>query len=725
LGISLALFLWALIELFPSGIRRGLDLRGGLSVTLEVDSKSLVEDQLGRRKQLEQVQDVIRRRLDAMGLVEPQIQIRGGNQVEIQLAGVFSRDNPDVLEAIKKPAKLEFRVPYGGPANPQIPPAGYVRVPWASGEGEGSADLLLRRTPELVGRDIRRAAAVVNQYGAYEVSLELTAEGAKKFERATAENVGRPLAIVLDGKVYSAPTVRSPIRDGRASISGRFDQRKAMELASVLNNPLELELRLAEVFELGPTLAEDVRASAVRAACVGSGLVMAFMVAYYGLSGAIAVLSLLLNLAIMLGTMAMLGATLTLPGIAALVLTVGMAVDSNILIFARMGEELEGGNSPAQALGAGFRRAFSAIFDANITTLLTAAILIAYGTGTIRGFGIVLAIGVLATLFCALVFCDGALEFLVHRCGVKRLLPSWVRGSRGARFPFLRWSRPAFLLAGIVILAGIGAIALRGKNVCGIDFTGGDELLLSFQKRPALRDLHSLAARNGIGEIQAVFQRPMEGDGELLDVRTAAQKGDKFFRLAEQEFGLQLLRHTSIGGNVGAAVRRNALISLLLALGAILVYVAVRFEVGFGVGAFLSTIHDVVATVGIYALLGHRFSAPMVAAVLMIVGYSINDTIVVFDRIREELPRNPALSLAQVVNLSLNCTLSRTLLTSLTVLIASLSLWLLGAGAMVDIAFIFTIGVLVGTFSSIFIASPIFLFWHRGRRENVSRIRNG
>ncbi|MDR0678684.1 MAG: protein translocase subunit SecD [Puniceicoccales bacterium] len=727
LAVSLVIFLWALVELFPSGVRRGLDLQGGLSVALEVDPRSLTEDQLGRRKQLEQVRDVIRRRLDGMGLVEPQILLRGGNQIEIQLAGVFSRDNPDVLDAIKKPAKLEFRAAYGGPSDPQVPPPGYVRVPWAKGEAEaGPADgLLLRRTPELIGRDVKRAAAIVNQYGGYEIGLELTPEGAKKFERVTAENMGRPLAIVLDGKIYSAPLVRAVIRDGRAAISGHFGQREAVELASVLNNPLEMELRLSEVHELGPTLAEDVRASAVRAASVGSGLVMAFMVAYYGLSGAVAVLSLFLNVAIMLGSMAMLGATLTLPGIAALVLSVGMAVDSNILIFARMGEEWAEGKSPALAFETGFRRAFSAIFDANVTTLLTAAILIAYGAGPIRGFGIVLAIGVLATLFCTLVFCDGALKFLVHRCRVKSLLPSWVRGSGKAHFPFHRWTRPAFLLAAVAILAGMGAIVLRGKNIYGIDFTGGDELLLSFRERPALRELHSLAARNGIGEIQAVFQRPLDGDGEQLNVRTTVQKGGKFFQLAKEELSgaeLQLLRLTSIGGNVSASIRRNAAVALLLALGGILAYVAVRFEIGFGMGAFLSTIHDVLATVGIYVLLGHRFSAPMVAAVLMIVGYSINDTIVVFDRIREELPRNPSLSLTQVVDLALNKTLSRTLLTSLTVLTASLSLWLLGAGSMVDIAFIFTIGVVVGTFSSIFIASPIFLRWHRGRRENLGRI---
>jgi SecD/SecF fusion protein len=707
-------------------LRQGLDLRGGLAVTLEIGEKSLAVDPGARQQQLRQVEDVVLRRIDAMGLAEPQIHLRGDSQVEVQLAGVFSRDNPDLVESIKKPAKLEFHIPYAGNGDQSVTPPGYVRVPWAkSGECGAAADsMLLRRTPELIGKDVKRAVAVVNQYGGYEISLEMTASGAKKFERVTRENIGRPLAIVLDGRIFSAPVIRSAIGDGRAAISGKFSQREAMELAGVLNNPLEVELHLAEMHELGPTMADDVRSNSIRAACIACVLVMIFMVAYYGIAGVVAVLSLALNIVMMLGSMAMFGATITIPAIAALALTVGMAVDSNILIFARIGEELESEKSMGRALACGFRRAFSTIFDANITTLLTAAILTAYGTGSVRGFGIVLAIGVLCTLFCSIVFCGGILDILVHGFAIKNLLPTRARGQRVRNFQFVEWSRTAMAIGAIAIVVSIGAIFLRGNRIYGIDFTGGDELLLSFREKPSLVALHEIAADGSIGEIQAVFQRPMDGDGELLNIHTAAHMGDKFLKLAAEKLedsDLQLLRCTSIGGNVSEAIRRNAAISLILAMVGILAYVAVRFETGFAIGAVLALVHDVIVTIGIYVLLGHKFSAPMIASILMIVGYSINDTIVVFDRIREELGRNLSLTLKQIANLSINRTLSRTLLTSLTVLIAAMALCLFGAGVMVDIALIFSIGAAVGTFSSIFIASPLFIAWHRGDRSRLRR----
>ncbi|MDR1435997.1 MAG: protein translocase subunit SecD [Puniceicoccales bacterium] len=710
-------------------LRQGLDLRGGLSITFEVEPKALAADPLERRQQLRRVEDVVRRRIDAMGLAEPLIQARGDNQVELQLAGVFGGDSPNLLEAVKKPAKLEFRMPYDGNrgSSTKAPP-GYTFVPWANSGGDDPAAgaVALRRVPELMGRDIKRAVATVNQYGGYEIGLEMTAEGAKKFEKTTSANVGKRLAIVLDGRIFSMPLIRSPIGDGRASISGKFTQKEAVELAGVLNNPLEFELRVAEIHELGPSLASDVRSKAIGAACWGCLLLMLFMVAYYAGGGIVAVLSVALNVLILLGAMAMLGATVTIPAIAALALIVGMAVDSNILIYSRIGEELDGGKTVGQALSSGFRRAFATIFDANITTLLAAAILIAYGVGAVRGFGIVLAAGVLATLFCSIVFCGGLLDLFVHRFAAGRLLFPRHTARRPCNFPFVSLARPAVVVGLVAIAVSVGAIFLKGNAIYGIDFTGGDELLVAFSEKPSVVQLHEIASEGGISEIQTSFHRRGAGGDELLSVRTEARAGEKFFQLAAEKMAkseLRLLRMASIGGNVSDAVRRNALISFVLVIGVIFAYVSVRFEFGFAIGAALALLHDAIVTIGVYVLLGHRLSAPMVAAILMVVGYSINDTIVVFDRIREELGRNEALSLAQVVNLSINRTLSRTILTSLTVLIASASMWLLGAGVMVDIALIFTIGVVVGTFSSIFIASPITIRWYGGDRNRLGRRR--
>jgi SecD/SecF fusion protein len=724
---SAIVFFWALLELLPFGgagctLRRGLDLRGGLSVTLEISPRSLAEDGAGRRLQLEQVQEVMRRRIDGLGIAEPLIHSRGDSQVEVQLAGVFRQDRPDLVDAIRKPAKLEFRLVHPASGTEKATPVGYEWISAVDGGKEDRATLV-RRIPELTGRSVRRAAAVVNQYGGYEISLELTADGAKKFARVTEENVGHPLAIILDGKMYSAPVIRSTIRDGRASISGHFTQKEALALANVLNNPLEFELQVVEACELGPTLAEDARTSALRASICGAMLVVLFMVGFYGLSGFAAVLSLLFNGLIVLGGLAMLGATLTLSGIAAFVLTIGMAVDSNILVFSRIREELHGGRPLAAALAGGFSRALSTILDANLTTFLAAVILIASGTGSVRGFGIVLAIGIGATLLCTLVFFRGILEVLVHGLGIQRLFPEhrrWV-----GNFDFLRRRRRVQCFAWVAVAAGLCAVAVRGRGVWGIDFTGGDEMLLAYAEKPPLRGLYAVAEREKIGDLQVAFRKSLADGAAGLKVQTSEGRGDAFFDAAVQEFPnsqLQLLQRTTVGGSVGAAIRWNALLSLLLSLGGILAYVAFRFERGFAVGAIVSTVHDVLISIGIYAILGHKFSAPMVASVLMIVGYSINDTIVIFDRIREELPRNPNFSLAQVINLSINRTLSRTLLTSLTTFLAAGALFVFGAGVMVDIARIFLIGIVAGTFSSIFIASPIFYRWHRGERGRLDQI---
>jgi SecD/SecF fusion protein len=726
LGLSLLLGIWALAVLVQTPIRRGLDLAGGLAVTLEIAPEALARDSGERARQLDQAKEVMARRIDGLGVVEPLIRSRGDAQIEIQLAGIFGRDHPNLVETIKKPARLEFRLVHA-PGTGEAPP-GYEWVSWdradgPNGEGEGGdRRLLLKRIPELTGRAVRRAVPVVNGYGAHEVNLELTAAGARRFERLTEQNVGRPLAIVLDGRIQSAPVIRSAIPDGRASISGRFSREEAIRLANALNNPLEFELRVVEVRELGPSLAEDTRAASLRAIGLGAALVILFMVGYYALGGLVAVLAVALNVLLILGALATFGATLTLPSLAALVLTIGMAVDANIITFARMAEELRRGKSLRQALVDGSDRSFATIVDANLTTLLVAAILFFHGIGAVRGFGLVLAIGILTTLFCSLVFCRGLLDLLVHLRPRGRLFP--IFSGRPPRLDFLRRRRLAYLLSGITVAAGLFAAISRGPDLYAMDFTGGDELLLSFRNRPSLQELRALAERRGLGEVQFTFQRSLDGDSEQLRVQTVPGQGDVFWESAGRDLAscqLQLLQKTHIGGAVGAEMRRNAVLSLGLALLGILAYVAIRFESGFAVGAIVSTAHDVLASAGLFFLLGHRLSAPMVAAILMVVGYSINDTIIIFDRIREELRTNGKLSLAECINLAINATLSRTLLTSFTTFLAAFSLYIFAAGVIVDFALVFLLGIFTGTFSSIFIASPIFYRWHRGQRDGLDR----
>lgn len=705
----------AILRRSRSPIRRGLDLQGGLSVTLEIAPDALAEREIDRLSQLGKVEEIMRRRIDSLGVSEPIIRCRGASQVEIQLAGVFHRDNPDLLNVIRKPAKLEFRLVHeDADRTDGLPPIGYE---WLPLEGEAGRRILVRRIPELIGRSVKNAQVLVNSYGGYEIGLEFTGDGSRRFAAVTGQNVGRQLAIVLDGKVYSAPLIRSAIPNGKASISGHFSREDALNLANVLNNPLEFELQVAEVHELGPTLAENVRTNSLHAAVLGASLVILFMVGYYGLAGLVSVLSIGLNVALILGAMAMVGTTLTLPGIAALVLTIGMSVDANILIFSRMKEELKRGASLGFALQEGFHRAFNTILDANLTTLLTALILMFYGTGPIKGFGIILAMGIVATIFCALVFCRGLLDWLVEGLKVKRLMPGFF--SKTPAIDFMRWRSVAFVLSFILIALGLVAVGLRGKNVYGIDFTGGDEMLVAYTRRPDLQSLDALAKAQRLGEFTANFQRSFGENDERLKIQTAAGRGLAFVSELQQNFPanqFQLLSQTSIGGSVGANIRWNALVSVILAMVGILLYVAVRFEVGFGMGAIVSTLHDVLITIGLFVLAGHQFSGPMVAAILMVVGYSINDTIVVFDRIREELPAHPNMSLRELINFATNQTLSRTILTSLTTLLSAIALYIFGDGIIVDFSLVFIIGILTGTFSSIFIASPVFYWWHRGRR---------
>lgn len=706
-------------------LRQGLDLKGGISFTLKVASAPNLsaQDQAGR---LEQAMQIMRQRLDGMGVVEPLIRARGQDEIEIQLPGISAQDNPEIIDAVKRPAKLEFRlVADQRPKNldPRSAPLGYELLFLEEENAEnGIAEkipMYVKKIPEMTGKSVSRAYATINQYGGFEISLEMKGEGAKRFGEVTANNVGKSLGIVLDGKLYSAPRINCAIREGRASISGHFSQRDAIELSNVLNNPLEFELELTEVQEIGPSLAEDAKTSSVHATILGIALVVLFMIAYYRTSGVVAVISVLSNVLIVLGMMATIGATMTLPGVAALVLTVGMGVDSNILIFERIREELALGKKMSAALMGGYYKAFSTIFDANVTTFLSALILMWLGTGPIRGFGVILAIGIFATMFCALVLSQAIMVFLVN-LGYDNLLQK--RQSKVFSFDFLKIKKMAFGLSAGVLLLGLIAFFVRGNGIYGIDFTGGDELALHYSKRLNTNDIERIAKENHLGDVSTIYQKSLTDGGEVLRIQAkenAARPLLQKLKEAYPEAQLTVIKEVKIGSSMSSKIKWNAICAVAISLLMILAYIALRFELGFGIGALISTIHDVFITLGVYILLGKQFSSPMVAAILMIIGYSINDTIVVFDRIREELHYQPTLSLAEVVNYAINCTLSRTILTSVTTLLAAVSLYCFGAGVINDLALIFIIGIVVGTFSSIFIAAPIFYLWHKGDRRTV------
>lgn len=723
-----------LLRLSRGRLQLGLDLKGGVAFTLEaVETPGEALDQYQRAEKLQKAIEIIGARINGLGVAEPVLRPIGENRIEIQLPGVSTKDNPDVVDQVKAPARLDFRMvhPTLTPGPGVETPAGYEikTLDWESRQGQsGVEELFVKRIPEMTGEMISNSFARPDLYGKPEVILEFTSDGKKRFAEVTrviAEigQRGGPLgrlAIVLDGKLYSAPTVREEINSDSAQITGSFTDREAINLANVLNNPLDVELRVMEQYEVGPTLASDAVVSAKNAFIVSTLLAIGFILLFYTVGGVVAAIGMGVNVLITLGVMASIGATLTMPGIAGIVLTLAMSVDSNILIFERMREELKLGKSLGTALEAGFEKAWSAILDSNVTTLLVAVIMIVLGTGPVKGFGVTLTIGIFTTMFAAVVISKLNLEALIHGGAIKRLPMFSIL--QNTNYDFLKFTKAAVIATVVVLLVGIGAVAYKGRAIYGIDFLGGDMVTLNFAKKVEISELRNAATKAGIREINFSYQQPLGANREVLRITTPFDEGKPSVAKLVKELPdakFEVAGESRIGPSVGEEIQWNAAKSVLAALVLILLYVAFRFEMGYGVGAVVATVHDLILTVGLFVLFDRQFNSSMVAAILLIAGYSINDTIVVFDRIREELKLNPVGTLREIINRSLNLTLSRTIITGGTTLLTAITLIVTTSGDVNDIAFTLLIGVITGTFSSLFIATPVFYWWHKGDRKHV------
>lgn len=730
-------------------LKKGLDLQGGVSFTLEIDDANLDKDEQSRSGQLEDVLSVMNNRVNGLGVTEPTIRIMGSKAVEVQMPGVSLKDNPEAIEELSRPAKLEFRLVHrtARPSSSKPPlseiPLGYeVMIMETERNGRLVEEpMYVKRIPEANGDIISRAYPTMEDANKFAVGMEFTSDGAKVFEKITRTilegdnrtGTKQPLAIVLDGRLMSAPNIISVIKD-RGSITGNFTRREAIELANALNNPLAVGLKRTSLNEVGPSLADTARESSMVAAAIGCAATVLFMIFVYRGMGIIAVISVLVNVIIIVGVLASFKATMTLPGIAALVLTVGMAVDSNILVFERMREESKRGKNLWASLSAGYERAFSTIVDANLTTLISAGTLWAFGTGPVKGFGLTLAIGIFTTLFCCLVLSRALLELCIKNNFIRKALSKGII-SDNANFPFLKYAKASFAISWTIVILGVAVLIYRGDKTLSIDFTGGDIVSLSFNpdnKLPIekITELSTSTSEEGIGEIQASYQVDLATRSEHLVLQVESEKGQRVFDMLSQKFpdaDLKLISQQSIGAAVSGEITRDAFIAIGLSLLLILVYVAFRFELSYGIGAVVATFHDVVMTIGLYAIFGlfgigsGQFSAPMVAAILMVMGYSINDKIVVFDRIREELKLKPTMTLWEIINFSINKTMSRTILTSVSTFLAATALFLFGTGIIVDFSLVFMLGIAVGTFSSIFIASPVFYWWNKGNRDRVEK----
>ena len=705
-------------------IRLGLDLQGGTSFLVEMKTNQL-EHASDASTALSHAVEVLRKRVDKFGVAEPLIQPEGNNRILVQLPGLSAADRETAKVAIQKAAFLEFRLV--SPTSDQDIKDGIIQPGYEilkrkermRNGRERTEEVEVKKRAEMDGSGIKSAMVVRGNLGEPEIHFTLDAKGADRFAEITRENVHQRLAIILDKELYSAPVIQTPIETGSGQITGQFDNKEAFELANVLENPLRAPLEIVQSREVNPTLGKDSIRSGISAAIYGTLAVSAFMLIYYLIAGMVANVALIANIIILLGVMCSVGTTLTLPGIAGIVLTVGMAVDANVLIYERIREETAKGKSLRGAIAAGYARAFGTIFDSHVTTLISSIILMYMGTGSIKGFGVALTIGVAASLFTALVVTRMIFDFVLDRGWLKSLPMFHI--IRATKLDFMKLAVPAFAASWLLIAIGVGYGLHRGKSAFGVDFLGGDTTIFSFEQKADEATVRSTLGKAGIKDPLIQYQKDLGSGREALRVDSATGTGDKVkATLAEiPAASFKLLSQDHIGASVGQEIQKSALIAGLLSLFGILVYVAVRYEFSFAVGAVLAVIHDVLMTIGWYCLSGREFNATTVAAILTIIGFSTNDTIVIFDRIREDLKLGVRGTFREVMNQALNQTLSRTLITSGTVFLATLSLYIFGGGAINDFAFTFLVGIITGTYSSIYIASALVLWWHKGQRPTL------
>jgi SecD/SecF fusion protein len=724
--------------------RLGLDLRGGTQIVLEATDSP---DRRVDGDTLARTLEVLRRRVDQLGVTEPTLQRSGDRRVIVELPGVY--DPKKATEVIGRTAQLAFH-PVLSLAEPEGEGEGEgesgagaepgVGEPTGSSPPAGEDGLVLpdegggrlRLGPAaLTGEAVGDARAELDPQfqTSWQVAIEFQGAGGRRWAELTGEaacqQVGDPtrrVAIVLDRQVISSPQVdpsvgcEQGIGGGQTVITGDFTDREAQDLALLIRaGALPVPVEVVEQRTVGPTLGEAAISASVQAAVVGAALTMLYMIAYYRLLGGLAAVALLAYGLLSFAVLLALRSTLTLPGIAGFVLAVGMAVDANVLVFERMREEYRAGAGTRRALDRGFSKALSAIVDANITTLLAAVLLFFLASGAVRGFGVTLSVGVLVSLFTALVVTRVLVELVTRSAAVRQRpgllgldgggrLATWLATHGPDLMGRARWWLAASLVA--LLLAGAGLV-VRGPNY-GVEFTGGR--LLEYQtQRPVDLD----AARQALAEAgypRAVVQA--SGDGNLT-VRTGQldEAGTEQVRRAVTGVGGQVeeLRDEFIGPTIGAELRRKALIALGIALAVQLGYLAIRFRWTFGAAAVIAMFHDVAILVGLFAWLGKPLDGVFLAALLTVIGYSVNDSVVVFDRIRERLRYRTREPLARLANEACLQTIPRTVNTGLGALFILAALFVLGGDTLTDFALALLVGIGVGTWSSVFVATPLLV----------------
>lgn len=590
---------------------------------------------------------------------------------------------------------------------------------------------LLKRRAEMAGDDVvdARPYRVSDGVSAGEVavSLKFGGIGPKKFSAVTAANIGKQMAIVLDNQVISAPVIRDRIPNGEAQITGLDDMAEANRLSVVLRaGALKAPMKIIESRSVGATLGEENIVQGFGSGAIGLILCLVFMVAYYRLGGLIASFGMVINTLVTAAVMSVFNATLTLPGIAGFILVVGMSLDANVIIYERIREELKNGLTARAAVAKGYERAFGAILDSNLTTVLTGLILYKIGTGSVKGFGLTLTIGILTSLFCAITVTRSILDWkLAKRDATTLSIGGGFKAINEANLQIIPNRRRFGLISMILIVASIAFIAIKGFDF-SIDFTGGQVYTVQYQdSEKHEKDLSKALSAAGISGTKVRTLGGTSANSYQISMRASddAQfelKMAQAFEKAGQK--CEIVAKDNVGPTIGKELRFNAILSVILAWLGILIYVWFRFGkfgLGFGVAAVLGLVHDTVITLGFISAFGLSFDGALIASLLTMIGYSVNDTIVNFDRIRENTAVYGSSNFAETINKSLNQCFSRTMVTSLTTLFVCVILAVMGGSSIRDFGLVQCFGILVGTYSSVCICSPIVLWWSKRFKKGV------
>ena len=735
--LSAGFFVWAY---YSEGIKKGIDLQGGSTFTVQLqpgtdsegNSKSVTRDSVN------QAMEILTKRLNEGGGADLLMVPTGNDRIEVQMPGIKDEEIMTIREKIEQVAHLEFRLVHQESAskmaevNAGHPVIGYVKLPVKDPKGEGDDFLLVKNRSDLDGKYVKQAFATLDPNKGWMIILKFDAEGGKRFGELTGANTGHRLAVVVDNVVVSAPNLREAIFGGSAEISGSFSEQSARGLASALENPLENPMKILQSGTVSASFGAATIQQGMWAGIVGLLLTAVFLAFYYRAIGIIAYAGLTVSLLAVIGSMALFQFTLTMPGIAGLVLTIAIAVDANVLIYERLREELREGKSLQPALDAAHNRAFSAIFDAHVTTLITSLILMTMATAMLKGFAVTMIIGVFSTLLGALIVTRVALHWfvdpgIISKVKLMDIIPHRI-------FDVMKYGKQFVIWSTALAVFSLGVMAFKGKHSFGIDYRGGAKI--SFNVAPG-KTLTATGKPLAASDIEAAIKgikAKDSGDGVVKDIGTAyvqgshAAGGDDVITVrceewagAEVQKKIDSTYHEYVSGVtmdtvqslVGGELAARSGWAVVVALLGIFFYIWFRYEFSFALGALVSIFHDCIIVLGLSVLCGQELSLVHIGAVLTVAGYSVNDTIIVFDRVREII-RTKNGTITELLNEAISITFSRTLLTSLVTFIPMMVLFLFGGPAMREFSLPIVIGVVIGTYSSIFVACPIVL-WHAKR----------